>query len=214
MFSVLCPEPNISPCMRTAELLALRWRRRLTTHLHSRYCQQHAFYSLQQRRIEQQQEQQEQREQQGLDHSGMGAAAYTAAGTTEPSPPSAAAAAVDNPDQRIASDAAALCDCLADLARVVAAAPFKILYYRSVGGWWGARRGRGLNGSTEAHVHNFSCCLSLLGLGANWCCPCDLQLADAGLPGLAGRAGRLRVLLRGGGAAAVGGREGGWLARR
>jgi hypothetical protein len=37
---------------------------------------------------------------------------------------------LDNPDQRIASDAAELCDSLAALAKVAAAAPFKLLYYR------------------------------------------------------------------------------------
>lgn len=117
-----------------AERLALTWRRRLTGHLHHHYCQcQHAFYFLQQpgwlgqrpgHGEERGQERQEQKVEVGLpgqqDQQQQGKQEGEQGGSK----------AVDNPDQRIAADAAELCECLSAVARVAAAAPFKLLYYR------------------------------------------------------------------------------------
>ena len=120
-----------------AETLALRWRQHLTTHLHRRYCQhQHAFYSLQQpqqglAKLRQPglvgQEEQQQQQQQA---------------ECEQQQPEERQQALDNPDQRIAADASALCESLSVVARVAAAAPFKLFYYRWAAGWScaGARR--------------------------------------------------------------------------
>ena len=55
----------------------------------------------------------------------------------------------DNPDQRIAADAAALCDCLSAVVRVAAAAPFKLLYYR-----WAGCPGDGQAGEMDRHSSN------------------------------------------------------------
>lgn len=124
--------------------LALRWRQRLTSHLHWRYCSGHAFYTLHQ----QQQQQQEQQTAADATHNllagqqaadgGPGVAVdkpplfQQPQGGTRESPSCGkplAAGGGDNPDQRIASDAAALCEDLAEVAKVAAAAPFKLLYY-------------------------------------------------------------------------------------
>lgn len=126
------------PC-RPAGALSLRWRQLLTSHLHQRYCSGHAFYTLQQ------QQQQEAGDSAPDTHVGEAADGPLAAGDQLPlfrqaqdsmqaemagSGKQRKASGADNPDQRIASDAAALCDDLSEVAKVAAAAPFKLLYYR------------------------------------------------------------------------------------
>ncbi|KAL4860116.1 ATP-binding cassette sub-family D member 4 [Chlorella vulgaris] len=109
------------------EALALQWRQRLTSHLHRQYCQhQHAYYFLQlpasQRR--QQAGMWEQQEELGQQQHG------------EEGDEEEEGSRVDNADQRIASDAAELCECLAAVSRVAAAAPFKLLWLtHSYLGW-------------------------------------------------------------------------------
>lgn len=134
------PVPTLSlppPVCRSTEWLALTWRERLTRHLHCCYCQgQHAYYFLQLRQGGKQEQAAAAREQQRLQ-----AGAGERADEEQQPGPAAAAAAVDNPDQRIAADAAELCECLSAVVRVAAAAPFKLLYYRQAGckEGWGAR---------------------------------------------------------------------------
>lgn len=103
------------------EALALRWRQRLTSHLHRQYCQhQHAYYFLQLPASQR-------RHQAGLweRQEELGQQQHGEEGDEQEE-----GSSVDNADQRIASDAAELCECLAAVARVAAAAPFKLLYYR------------------------------------------------------------------------------------
>ncbi|KAL4434207.1 hypothetical protein ABPG75_000648 [Micractinium tetrahymenae] len=145
--------------------LALRWRQRLTSHLHQRYCSGHAFYTLQQHQARVAGRQAEA----GQPDAGQRLAQESAAAAGgQPQLPLAAwqhqrvdqqprtdkeqqrqrqqsQGAADNPDQRIAADAAALCDDLAEVAKVAAAAPFKLLYYRREP-WltWGYLGWRGL----------------------------------------------------------------------
>lgn len=199
--------------------LALRWRQRLTSHLHWRYCSGHAFYTLHQ----QQQQQQEQQTAADATHNllagqqaadgGPGVAVdkpplfQQPQGGTRESPSCGkplAAGGGDNPDQRIASDAAALCEDLAEVAKVAAAAPFKLLYYRRAHGPRSLRRARlgavrSVPGSSSTFagparcvlVHRLPPCThpALSGL------PASTQLADVGLPRLAGAGSRLRLLL-------------------
>ena len=112
---VACLLARPPTCLLPAETLALRWRQHLTAHLHRRYCQhQHAFYSLQQ-------------PQQGLVKLQQPGLVGQEQAEEEQQQPQEV---LDNPDQRIAADAAALCESLSVVARVAAAAPFKLCYYR------------------------------------------------------------------------------------
>ncbi|PSC73387.1 ATP-binding cassette sub-family D member 4 [Micractinium conductrix] len=128
------------------ETLALRWRRRLTRHLHRRYCQDSAFYTLARRQQQQQRQQREGEAGEGEQQQetarllgphgapGSGALAQQQAQQQQQQQQQGRQAGdtgvpADNPDQRIAADAAALCDCLSAVVRVAAAAPFKLLYY-------------------------------------------------------------------------------------
>ena len=148
-----------------AERLSLAWRQWLTGHLHACYCGDGAaaYFLLQQPggKPQEPQEQQQQQQQQGQHAHGNGGETGTheRAQLLPQHAPAAAphgdckgqqqgdgqqrgGGALDNPDQRIASDAAELCESLSVVARVAAAAPFKLLYYRwglawlAPGAWW------------------------------------------------------------------------------
>lgn len=116
--------------------LALRWRRRLARHLHARYCAGAAFFHLQQ---------QQQQPQPHHNCQGHEPAAQQAAGggpcAPEPTASSSSSSAVDNPDQRMTADTAALCDSLAAVVAVAAAAPFKLGYYSWLTGGYVGWRG-------------------------------------------------------------------------
>eukprot|EP00887_Chlorella_sp_A99_P000802 scaffold5.g802.t1 len=118
--------------------LAWRWRRRLARVLHAHYCAGAAFFALRKGQQPPAREQAPGWEQ--------------APGRGQPSPcarPSACSAssvppAVDNPDQRMTADTAALCDALAGVAGVAAAAPFKLCYYSWLTGGYVGWRGLAL----------------------------------------------------------------------
>lgn len=120
-------------CLLGAENLALHWRQRLTAHLHHCYCHhQHAYYRLQQGQAQQAAPGQEPHPAQqpawGQEAHQDGHQQQDAGNKQRQS--GQGQQQVDNPDQRIASDAGELCECLSAVARVAAAAPFKLLYYR------------------------------------------------------------------------------------
>jgi ABC-type uncharacterized transport system fused permease/ATPase subunit len=117
------------------EGLSLRWRATLTQHLHCRYCERSRAYYFMQRRGETR-----------GGHCGQQHACQPPAGHSlgqqqhncEPLQQQLQqlelqrqqAQHVDNADQRIAADASELCECLAAVAQVATAVPFKVLYYR------------------------------------------------------------------------------------
>lgn len=123
--------------VHAAESLALGWRRRLTRHLHERYCgRQAAFYFLctpggggkggaAPEGLAPPAQQHDVPQQEGMRQEGMRQGSQ-----------------VDNPDQRIAADAAELCEALSALTKVAAAAPFKLLYYSAL--TWGYLGWRGV----------------------------------------------------------------------